>query len=212
MKKPLLILFLILMTADISLISGQPNRYNYKRLQSKLGFGVKAGVNLASQTSSGSGLNIDVKSIVRVNAGGYCNYFLTRYFGVQGEILISGKGAHWEDYYDDMKDLITYFDVPLLVKYQPAQFVNVHAGVQAAFRIRATQKDMETGIRTSINDYYSFSEYGLVGGIEANLPNKINLTLRYIYGITPATTDVKYINPWRNNIIQFSAGYRFSGR
>ncbi len=198
--------------ADISLVNGQPTRYNYRKLPPKLGYGVKAGVNVASQSSMGGGLTIDVKSILGINAGGYCNYFLFNILGVQGEVILSGKGAHWKDFYDDMKDIITYIDVPLLFKYQPVRFINIHAGVQASFRVKATQKDLETGIKTDIRDFYNFSDYGLVGGVEANLPNRINLSVRYIHGLTPATTDVQYVDPWRNNVIQFSAGYRFSGR
>lgn len=212
MKKIFFLFVLVLITVDFSIVSGQPSRYNYRKSEPKLGYGIKAGVNMASQSSSGEGLNIDVKSILRVNAGGYCNYFPIKFLAVQGEVLVSGKGAHWEDFYDNMKDLLTYIDFPLLVKYQPVRYVNVHAGLQASFRIKAMQKDMETGTRTNIKDYYNFSDYGLIGGVEANLPNKINLTLRYIYGLTPATTDVQYIDPWKNNVIQFSAGYRFSGR
>lgn len=211
MKKTIL-LFLLLLMVDISLVYGQPTRYDYRKLSSKLGYGVKAGVNVASQSSTGGSLSIEVKSILGINAGGYCNYFLFNMLGVQAELMISGKGAHWEDFYDDMKDIITYIDVPLLFKYQPARFINIHAGVQASFRVKATQKDLENGNITDIRDFYNFSDYGLVGGVEANLPNRINLSVRYIHGLTPATTDVQYVDPWRNNVFQFSAGYRFKGR
>jgi len=212
MKKILLLFFIALIFVDIPLVTGQPTRYNYKKSQPRFGYGVKAGLNVASQSSSASEMNIDVKSILGINAGGYVNYFFLKYLGVQGEVMISGKGAHWTDYYDDRKDILTYADIPLMVKFQPISFVNVHAGVQAGFRIRATQKDLDTGTKNSINDYYYLSEYGLVGGVEANLPNKINITLRYIYGLSSATTDIQYIDPWRNNLIQFSVGYRFQGR
>ena len=198
--------------ADLSMVCGQPTRYNYIKTPPKFGYGIKAGVNVAGQSSSIGGLNIDVKNILGINAGGYCNYFPFSLLGVQGEIMVSGKGAHWKDFYDDKKDLITYIDIPLLVKFQPAGFINIHAGVQAGFRIRATQKDLETGDKIDIKDFYNFSDYGLVGGVEADLPNKINLSVRYIYGLTAATTDVQYVDPWKNYVFQFSLGYRFSGR
>jgi hypothetical protein len=200
------------MMAGFSIVYGQPTRYNYKKTPPKLGYGIKAGVNVAGQSSSTGDINIDVKNILGINAGGYCNFFLFNFLGVQAEILISGKGAHWKDFYDNKKDLITYIDIPLLVKYQPARFINIHAGVQAGFRVKASQKDLETGSKVDIRDFYNFSDYGLVGGVEANLPNKINLSVRYIYGLTPATTDVQYVDPWKNNVIQCSVGYRFSGR
>jgi hypothetical protein len=212
MKRiPVLFILLFLFT-DLTVINGQPGRYNYRKLQPKLGYGIKGGVNIAGQSSSGKDLGTIVKNIPGINLGGYGNYFFLDYLGVEAELLVSGKGAHWKDFYDDMKDILTYIDVPILVKYQPVEFVNIHAGIVAGLRIKATQKDLETGLKTDIRDYYNFIDYGLAGGIEATLPNRINLTLRYIYGLSAATTDVKYIAPWKNNVIQFSAGYRFSGK
>lgn len=212
MKKHLLYVFLILMIADISMAFGQPTRNKYRKSQPAFGYGAKAGVNIASQSTTGSDVAIDVKGVVRINAGGYCNYYVNEYLGIQAELLASGKGAHWKDFYDDMKDLLTYVDIPLLIKYQPVSFINIQAGVQAGLRVTAKQKDLKTGIKSDIKDYYNFTDYSLTGGVEANLPNKINLTLRYVYGLTPATNDVQYVDPWKNNLIQFSVGYRFSGR
>lgn len=211
MKKiiPFFLLFTIIGT---SITCGQGNRYNYRKKGPKFGYGIKAGVNVASQSSSGENMDIDVKNILGINAGGYCNYFLTDYLAVQTELLLSGKGAHWVDYYDDMKDRVTYIDIPFLIKYQPAMFINLHAGVQVGFRMAATQKDMETRTRTDIRNYYNFSESGILAGVEANLPNRINIAARVVFGLTSATTNYEYINPWKNNLIQLTAGYRFSGR
>ena len=53
MKKifPLLIIFL-LMLIDASIFMLRGHRYNYKKLESKFGYGIKAGVNMAYQSSS----------------------------------------------------------------------------------------------------------------------------------------------------------------
>ena len=212
MKKLFLFLVFLLFVADLVVVNGQTRYFRYKKPQPKFGYGIKAGVNFAGQSSSGVTRDIKVRNIFGINAGGYCNYFFLNYLSVQTEIMLSGKGAHWTDFYDDMKDILTYIDVPLLIRYQPVRYLNVHAGVLAGFRITAMQKDLEAGTKTDIRDYYNFTEYSLTGGVEANLPNKINLTLRYVYGLTSATNDYVYDNPWSNNLIQFSAGYRFSGR
>jgi hypothetical protein len=212
MKRISVLFILLFLITDIVVVNAQPRRYDYKKLQPKLGYGIKAGLNIAGQSSSADEVNIVVKNIPGINAGGYCNYFILDFLAVQAELMISGKGAHWRDYYDNMKDILTYIDVPLLIKYQPVKFVNFHAGIVAGLRIKATQKDLEAGTKNDIKDYYNFTDYGLAGGVEANLPNRINLTLRYIYGISAATTDVLYLDPWKNNVIQFSIGYRFSGR
>jgi hypothetical protein len=74
------------------------------------------------------------------------------------------------------------------------------------------QKDMETGTKTNINDYYNFFDYGLVVGVEGNLPNNINLTARYVFGLSSATNDMEYLDPWYNNFLELSIGFRLKGR
>jgi len=126
--------------------------------------------------------------------------------------MVSGKGSHWQDNYDNEKDIVTYIDLPILLRYQPLNFLNIHAGPQIGLMLNAKQKDMETGIKININDYYQNFDYGFVFGAEANLPNNLNLTLRYIMGLFSATTDIMYVDPWKNNLIQISLGYRITGR
>ncbi len=212
MKRITVLFIIMFLLTDLVIINGQPTRYNYKRLQPKFSYGIKAGLNIAGQSSSGSDLGTVVKNIPGLNLGGFADYFIVSFLAVQAEVMVSGKGAHWRDFYDDMKDILTYIDIPLLIKYQPVEFINIHAGIVTGIRIKATQKNLETGFKTDIRNYYNFTDYGLAGGIEANLPNRISLTLRYIHGLSAATTDVQYIEPWKNNVIQFSAGYRFSGK
>jgi hypothetical protein len=210
MKKSLFLLVLLLLIADGFEVYGQ-SKY-YKKSEPGFGYGIKAGVNISSQSTTSTDANYDLRNIIRFNAGGYCNYFINRILAVQPELVVSGKGVHWEDFYDEMKDILTYVDIPVLVRYQPVKVINFHAGPQAGIRVRAMQKDLDTGVKTKINEYYKTFDFGFVFGVEANLPNRINLTVRYVLGISSATTDLLYVDPWRNNFLQVSAGYRFSGR
>jgi hypothetical protein len=210
MKKTLILLTLLLSTTSVLIVEGQ-SRY-YRKKQPKFGYGIKAGINYAGQSTTNKLAEYNLTHIVGINGGGYCNYFLLRQFAVQAELMVSGKGSHWKDTYDDEKDIVTYIDLPILVKYQPAKFVNIHAGPQIGLRLNATQKDMETGTKMNINEYYQTFDYGFVCGVEANLPNNLNLTLRYIFGLFSATTDVMYVDPWKNNLVQLSLGYRIRGR
>lgn len=210
MLKYLIIIAFLLLVIGNSVSVGQ-NKY-YKRQEPKFGYGVKAGVNISSQSTPNEDADYDIRNIIRYNAGGYCNYFIYNFLAVQPELILSGKGVHWKDHYDDMKDILTYIDVPLMVRYQPVKFLNVQAGPQIGFRLKAMQKDMETGVKTKINDYYNFIDYGLAVGIEGNLPNRINLTVRYVFGLSSATNDLEYVDPWYNNFLQLSVGYRVDGR
>jgi Outer membrane protein beta-barrel domain len=210
MRKILFLFVILLLIASDFVAIGQ-SKY-YRRSEPKFGYGIKAGVNISTQSTTSKDANYDLKNIIRFNVGGYCNYFFNKFLAVQPELLVSGKGVHWKDFYDDRKDILTYIDIPLLIKYQPVRYINIHAGPQIGLRVRAMQKDLETGIKTKINDYYRTTDFGVACGVEANLPNHVNLTVRYVFGITSATTELLYVDPWFNNFLQFSAGFRFSGR
>ena len=89
--------------------------------------------------------------------------------------------------------------------------VNIHAGPQFGYLLSASQKDKSRGDVINIDDYYKKPDLGIVMGVEANLPYRINLTVRYVIGLLPTTTDVEYIEPWLNNFFQVSVGFRIKG-
>jgi len=187
--------------------------------QEKFGLGVKTGINIANQTTSGTIEEINVNGILRFNAGVYCNFFALDKLAIQPELLLSGKGADWSDpNFEDITDLLTYLDLPVLVRYQPLDFLNVHAGPQFGYLLSALQKDNVSGNKEKINEYYKKADLGLVIGAEANLPFRINLTVRYVFGLIAASVessdpyDPLYIEPWKNNFLQISAGFRIKGK
>ncbi|HUV00955.1 MAG TPA: outer membrane beta-barrel protein, partial [Bacteroidales bacterium] len=102
--------------------------------------------------------------------------------------------------------------------YQPLDFLNVHAGAQFGYLLSALQKDNVSGNKEKINVYYKKADLGLVIGAEANLPFRINLTVRYVFGLIAASVessdpyDPLYIEPWKNNFLQISAGFRIRGK
>lgn len=180
--------------------------------QRGVGWGIKGGINVSDQVTSGKSGNVDVNNILRYNGGAYFNYFFLDKLAVQSELLISGKGSDWVDPVYDARDLLTYIDLPVLIRYQIFNFLNLHAGPQVGYLLSAKQKDNTSGEVISINDYYKKVDLGMVIGAEVNLSFRINLTVRYAIGLIPSTTDVEYIEPWLNNFFQISAGYRFSGK
>jgi hypothetical protein len=212
MKKLLSLFLLILFVAGISVADGQGKYKRYmKGPQPKFGYGIKAGLNLANQKSPGGDAGVVVKYILGINAGGYCHYFFDRHFAIQTELMVSGKGSNWKDFYYNKKDMVTYIDLPLLVRFQPVKYLNFYAGPQASYKVSASQKDIKEGITADISDYYKPFDFGLVLGAEVNLTNRLNITARYIVGLTPATTE-EYNTPWYNNYFQFSVGFRLAGR
>jgi hypothetical protein len=200
MKKCFFALIFTILTGALLQVSAQSN----------IGFGVKAGVNISSQRTPDEGEFVEMGGLLRINGGAWFNYFITDRFAIQPELLVSGKGSNWDDPNYDVR--ISHIDLPVLIRYQIIDLLNVHAGPQVGYLLSARQKDNATGDVIKINDYYKKPDLGLVVGIEANLPVNINITVRYVFGLIPTTTEEVYIDPWLNNFFQISAGYRFMGK
>lgn len=179
--------------------------------QPQLGAGVKGGINLATQSTTGEGENVAVRQLLGFNAGVYANVFVLDFLAVQPELMVSTRGSDWDDPYFNVKDLLTYIDLPLLVKFQPIEYANIHIGPQFGYLLTAKQEDKDDGDIIDIKEWYNSMDLGLAIGAEANLPFRINFTIRYVIGLISATNDVEYIDPWRNNFLQFSLGYRIIG-
>lgn len=179
--------------------------------QPDFGAGVKGGINLATQSTTGEGENVAVRQLLGYNAGVYGNVFVTDLLGIQAELLVASRGSDWDDPFYNVKDLITYIDLPLLVKFQPIRYANIHVGPQLGYLLAAKQEDKDNGEVIDIKELYHPFDLGLVFGAEANLPFRINFTVRYVVGLVSATNDVEYIDPWRNNFLQFSLGFRLIG-
>jgi hypothetical protein len=210
MKKQLFLLLLTSLLLSFSSADGQLKYY--RKVEPKFSAGVKAGLNFANQSTSGESENIDIESIVGINGGVYCNYYLFDFLAVQPEFMVSGKGVHWSDLTYDAKDILTYIDMPVLIKYEPVKLINIHVGPQIGYLLSAKQKNLDNGEEININDYYKNFDLGLAFGIEGNFPFRLSLTIRYVLGLKNVTTGTGYSVPWKNNFFQISAVCRILGR
>lgn len=202
MKKLFALLMILLVHAGFSISNAQVD----------LGLGVKGGINIAYQTTTGESENVYVENLLRYHAGVYLNYFFLKNLAVQPELQVSGKGSTWNDPAYNTRDMLTYIDLPILIRYQALKILNIHAGPQFGYMLSAFQKDMDSEEKTNIKDYYKDFDLGLAVGAEANLPFRINLTVRYVMGLVPTTTEAEYWEPWTNHFLQFSVGYRLLGK
>ena len=179
--------------------------------QSNFGAGIKAGLNVAKQTTSGDPSYVDgVYFSPGFHGGAYANYFFIEKLAVQLEILYSQKGCIWTDNYwdEDVKEKLAYVDIPLLLRLQILEILNVHACPQFGFLLNA--KEIGEDWEEDVKEYYNNMETALAFGAEVNLPFRLNITLRYILGLSSATEG--YDDDWKNNVIQLSAGFRLVGK
>lgn len=209
MGKKILFLLLFLPILNGNFVLGQ-SKY-FKRSEPKITFGLKTGINLANQSSPGSQDVFESSSLLLFHVGGYYSYRFTQYFIIQPELILSGKGSHWSDIFDEKKDIITYLDLPVMVKYQPFKNFNFQLGLQPGYAIKILQKDLKTGVSSDLSYAYNKFDMGLAGGAEAFLQPRLKLVVRYIRGLISATNNEYYDFKCFNNYFQFSISYRLSG-
>lgn len=198
MKKAILILMLSI--AFIDFAAGQQ----------ELGLGIKGGLNLATQHTDDPASS--AKVIIGYNGGIYANYFVLNFLAVQAELSASLKGSRWEDESWDAKDNLGYIELPILVKFQPVDMFNVHAGPQFGFLFSAKQTANGEDEKTDVMEYYKKADMAFVLGIEANLDYRLNVGIRYSLGLVDvAVTDSDYEYKWSNNVLQVYAGLRIKG-
>jgi hypothetical protein len=180
--------------------------------QSKLGFGVKAGLNLATQHEEDP--NSTTGNLLGYNAGAYFNYFLMDYLAVQPEFLFNLEGTEWGDSDGNVKDYLTYLEIPLLVRFQPIELINVHAGPQIGFLLKAKQKVEDGGDTFDVKDLYKNGQLSFAIGAGLNLPKGLSFTFRYVMGLNDViiTDNPDYTYKWKNRVYQVSLAYKLIGR
>jgi hypothetical protein len=180
-------------------------------VSAQYGYGVKAGINISNHKTTGEGINVNTNPLVGFHLGGYGHFFILEPLAIQGELLFSQKGSKWDDPYFSGKDRVNYIDIPILVRYQILEYLNVHAGPQLGIMVSAKQIP-EDGDKMDVKDFYKGTDFSLVFGAGGNLPNNIHVTIRYILGLSTVNTEVEYWEEWKNSVWQLSIGYRIKPR
>ena len=180
---------------------------SYLYAQNPFRTGIKAGMNIASQSTTGKGENVEVENLVGFHFGGFFSYQFIDMFSVQPEIMVSQKGSNWKDPYFEGKDRLTYLALPVLLKFHPADMVNIHAGPEIGYLINAKQTNALTDEKRDVSEFYKNWDFGLGFGAEAMLPHNIHFTIRYILGLNIVTEEIEYWEEWKNKTLQISFGY-----
>jgi len=156
--------------------------------QAKFELGLKGGLNLASLSSDDD--NVD-SNVTAYHAGAYGLIKIAK-FGIQPEALFSKRGG-------DAVDL-GYLDIPVMVKYYIAGGLNLQAGPQFGVLLNAEDED-----GNDVSDCIKGSDISAAVGAGLDLPMGLNLTARYIIGISDVNDGGA--EEITNNTFQFSVGY-----
>ena len=153
--------------------------------QSSMTFGVKAGVNSSTLKSDQS--DADLKQLLGLVGGIFVGQNISDSLALQVEGLFSQRGAKQTVGSFDETIRLTYFDVPVLLRFGSTTRDGAHfhafTGPQASFNLRAEVKDESTGTTIDLKDEVkSFALGWTVGaGVESG---SLGLDARYTLGLT----------------------------
>jgi len=151
-------------------------------------FGVKGGVNFSNlYTEEVKDNNV----LTSFNVGVFATLPINNFLAIQSELLYSRKGAKLE--YDNAftvgsaKFQLNYIEVPVLLRVNITNNLNIHAGPYFAYLIDAQVKnesdsgnfDFEESYN---NDDFNKFDYGLAGGIGFDFES-FGIGARYNYGL-----------------------------
>jgi len=194
MKKQLTLICIFLI-AVISVSAQKTEGANSSRVK----FGIKLGVNLANITETPMPTNISTSSLLGFTGGIYSTIRLDSNFAIQPEFSYSQMGATVTGgsfFGDKQKLLLTYLNVPVLVKFYPIKPLALVLGPQIGF-LNSASSNSSNGI-SSGNDISSTlkkNDFSAIVGAEVNLSDILFLSARYQIGLanvsnsTDGTTD-----------------------
>lgn len=177
--------------------------------------GLKAGANYSNiYDSQNDKYNADGK--IGFAAGGFVSIPISRYLGIQPEILFSQKGFHATSSILGSDVSLTrttnYIDLPIFLAVKPSEMLTLLFGPQYSYLMN--QKDVFTNPITNIvvnqdfnTDNIRKNTLCLVGGVDINLSNivlgaRVGLDM-YNNNGDGTTTTPRYKNVWAQATVGF---------
>ncbi|WP_228530398.1 porin family protein [Tamlana sp. I1] len=156
---------------------------------SKPQIGVKGGLNFSNLHDNDVD---DDNMLTSFNAGLYTNFPITNILSIQPELLYSRKGS--ESVYDNAiatgtaKFKLNYLELPVLLKINVADNINIHAGPYFAYLLNAkVTNETDSGDfdfeENYDNDDFNKFDTGLSIGLGFDL-DSVGFGLRYNYGLS----------------------------
>lgn len=186
-------------------------------------FGAKAGLNLANMSG-----DVEDNSIkLGLHIGGMAEIKISETFAVQPELLYSAQGYN----HAHGNLALNYLVLPIMAKFSITENLTLEAGPQFGYLLSAKDKydDLEDedfpaitaknsassktqaslASTVDVKDYFKSFDLGGAIGASYLLNNGMNLSVRYIMGLS---NTIKYDESdfkFKNSVFQFSVGYYF---
>ena len=175
-------------------------------------FGVKAGLNFSSMSNPLNKM-FDTNNRLGPMVGTMTNLQLSSCFDLQGELYYARRGFK-TDIYVDFDDnphnwnfSYHYINLPILLKYHPfGKMLFLEAGPQLGYLLDDSNK-IENYDEAVKNEFDSNKiDFGLVGGIGADLSRHFSVDMRYYLGLT---NNMEKPEKGKNRSLEVSVGYWF---
>ncbi|MBX2957113.1 MAG: PorT family protein [Cyclobacteriaceae bacterium] len=171
--------------------------------------GLKLGLNIANQKFDIEGLSFSPDSKMGFHIGGYLNVPFSESFSLQPELLFNSVGFKVESNGQTYNESWNYVSVPVMLRYNINEMINLHAGPQFSFLMNA--KGEVDGDSEDVEDTSSL-ELAAGFGLGVNLPMGLNFSARYVLGFSNIYDVDNEDGKVTNNVFQISVGYRLFGK
>jgi len=185
---------------------------------SQVRFGVKAGLNLANQKISGSGIDLSTKNTVGFNIGGVVEIPIASSFFFQPGVSFSTKGFKYEETLlgttTTLKSSLNYLDIPLNLMYKIRATENLGVlvlagpnlglGLSGKYDDGTEKTDVKFG--SAEDDDLKALDFGLNFGAGVEF-GKFQITAQYGLGLSNLSTQTDASA--KNNVLSFNVAYFF---
>lgn len=194
--KIIIITLIISMFVLVELSAQQSNSS-----ESKIKWGVKAGLNLANATGSGieflTGSKGKANTKLGIVFGALLEYKLSTKFSLQPELLYSQQGFVKKTAGENYVLHLNYINIPLMAKYYPSKKFSIAIGPQFGFLLSSKFNSKETlgqtAVRqkivknknetTDVDKYFKKTDFGINFSLGYQLENGLGLNAGYYLGI-----------------------------
>jgi len=172
----------------------------------KLNYGPKIGVNVSNHTLTLNAGGYSTSPLVGVQAGAFIGVQLPLKFAAQLEVLYSQAGAKYKsaNTFDLKQDFVS---IPLIVKYNVFDKLNIYVGPQIDFLISAKTIYATGGSPQDDKENENTSYFSIATGAEYNLPFGLVVSARYQPTFKEQFKKTIFNINSKRNLFTFSVGY-----
>lgn len=204
------VIFLTFFLLNSSSLLGQKQISN-----SKIMFGVKAGLNVSNLIQNSNSMN----PITGFYFAGVVEFKISDVFAIEPEFGYSGQGADLKGYFSGFNSNVSgryrleYFNIPVMAKYYFWKGLCVEAGPQIGFLSSASfVGDIESNgemqhADSNVKDFFKKTDFGVNLGLGYTTKQGGFLGARFNSGLTDAFKNNPN-KPVMNSVLQFYLGYK----